>query len=227
MARRRVAGVCQHGRMSSGSDADAHGFPPGFFRRTDETPDTAFYGPPRLLTHIDDRAIAAVGAVYEHLNVAGRVLDLMSSWVSHFRRPPLELTVLGMNAAELDANEMAAVRVVHDLNADPSLPFDDATFDAAVCCVSVDYLTRPVEVFRSVRRVLVVGAPFVLCFSNRCFPSKAIHGWLASDDEGHLAIVAEYFRHSGGWTEPEAMLATPPGTPGDPLYAVWATAARA
>ena len=144
-------------------------FPEGFFRRTDESSDSVFYGPPRLVTHIDDRAIAAVGAVYEHLNVAGRVLDLMSSWVSHFHRPPLELTVLGMNAAELQANSMAAVRVVHDLNAAPELPFEDATFDAAVCCVSVDYLTQPIEVFRSVRRVVVVGAPLVITFSNRLF----------------------------------------------------------
>ncbi len=201
-------------------------FPSGFFRRTDESSDSVFYGPPRLVTHIDDRAIAAVGAVYEHLNVAGRVLDLMSSWVSHFHRPPLELTVLGMNAAELQANSMAAVRVVHDLNAAPELPFEDATFDAAVCCVSVDYLTQPIEVFRSVRRVVVVGAPLVITFSNRLFASKAIHGWLATDDQGHIDIVAEYFRRAGGWSEPQGMLATPPGTPGDPLYAVWATAER-
>jgi len=201
-------------------------FPDGFFRRSDETPDQVFYGPPRLVTHIDDRAIAAVGAVYEHLNVAGRVLDLMSSWVSHFRRPPLELTVLGMNAAELDANSMASVRVVHDLNTAPELPCEDATFDAAVCCVSVDYLTQPIEVFRSVRRVVVVGAPLVITFSNRLFATKAIHGWLATDDEGHVDIVAEYFRRAGGWSEPQAMLATPPNTPGAPLYAVWATAER-
>jgi SAM-dependent methyltransferase len=212
--------------MSAAEDGEGEAFPAGFFRRTDETADDVFYVPPRLLTHIDDRAIAAVGAVYDHLNVAGRVLDLMSSWISHFRRPPLELTVLGMNAAELEANRMAAVRGVHDLNTAPELPFEDATFDAATCCVSVDYLTRPIEVFRSVRRVVVPGAPFVVTFSNRCFPTKAIHGWLATDDEGHVDIVAEYFRRAGGWSEPEAMLATPPATPGDPLYAVWSTAER-
>jgi SAM-dependent methyltransferase len=197
-------------------------FPPGFFRRTDETPDPVFYGPLRLVTHIDDPAIAAVGGVYEHLGVGGRVLDLMSSWVSHFRTRPASLTVLGMNATELDANPMASARVVHDLNALPELPFEDAAFDAATCCVSVDYLVHPVDVFRSVRRVLVPGGPFVVTFSNRCFPSKAIHGWLASDDEGHVRIVAEYFRCAGGWSQPQAMLATPPQA-GDPLYAVWAT----
>jgi hypothetical protein len=201
-------------------------FPNGFFRRTDETPDPVFYGPRRLVTHIDDRAIAAVGAVYQRLGVGGRVLDLMSSWVSHFRTPPPSLTVLGMNAAELDANSSASARVVHDLNVSPELPFEEATFDAATCCVSVDYLVRPVEVFRSVCRVLVPGGPFVVTFSNRCFPTKAIHGWLASDDEGHVQIVAEYFRRAGGWSEPQAMLATPPHTAGDPLYAVWATTQR-
>jgi hypothetical protein len=63
----------------------------------------------------------------------------------------------------------------------------------------------------------------VCTFSNRCFATKAVRGWLASDDEGHCRIVAEYFRQSGGWVEPQAALCTPAGTPGDPLYAVWAT----
>ena len=81
----------------------------------------------------------------------GAVLDLMSSWVSHFRRAPEALTVLGMNADELAANPQAASWVVHDLNADPRLPFADDSFDHATCCVSVDYLTDPVAVFRDVR----------------------------------------------------------------------------
>src|SRR4029077_18174878 len=103
---------------------------------------------------------------------------------------------------ELDANEQAAERVVHDLNADPQLPFADAAFDAAVCCVSVDYLVRPIEVFRDVARVLRPGAPFVCTFSNRLFPTKAIRGWLESTDEKHSEIVADYFRLAGGWGEP-------------------------
>jgi len=201
---------------------DDHGFPEGFFGRTDESADEEFYGPDRFVTHIDDRAIAAVGALYEHLGVSGRVLDLMSSWVSHFRTSPAELTVLGMNERELGANTAATSRLVHDLNADPRLPYVDGRFDSATCCVSIDYLTNPIEVFREVRRVLVDNGLFVCTFSNRCFPSKAIHGWLASDDRGHSAIVAEYFRRSGGWTDPLAALCTPPGTPGDPLFAVWA-----
>ena len=127
-------------------------FPPGFFDRTDDAADDAFYSWPRLVTHIDDRAIAAVGALYEELGIDGDVLDLMSSWTSHFRRAPTTLTVLGMNAAELAANTHAANAVVHDLNTDPRLPFHDESFDAAVCCVSVDYLVRPIEVFCDVSR---------------------------------------------------------------------------
>jgi SAM-dependent methyltransferase len=202
---------------------DDHGFPPGFFRRTDDSPDDCFYEPDRFVTHIDQRAVDAVGALYEHLGLSGRVLDLMSSWVSHFRTPPTELSVLGMNDRELAANQAATSRCVHDLNADPRLPFADSRFDAATCCVSIDYLTRPIEVFREVHRVLVGGGVFVCTFSNRCFPTKAIHGWLASDDRGRGAIVSEYFRRSGGWTDPVVVRCTPPGTPGDPLYAVWAT----
>ncbi len=64
--------------------------------------------------------------------LGGDVLDLMSSWTSHFRTPPTRLVLLGMNAVELRANAMAAAAVVYDLNANPFLPFADQSFDA-VC----------------------------------------------------------------------------------------------
>ncbi|MEO5842248.1 MAG: class I SAM-dependent methyltransferase [Acidimicrobiales bacterium] len=196
---------------------------PRFFARGDPTPDPLFYSWPRLVTHIDDDAIAAVGALYDELGIDGDVLDLMSSWVSHFRQSPARLTVLGMNPEELAANPQASAMVVHDLNADPSLPFDDASFDAAVCCVSVDYLVQPVEVFRDVARVVRPGGIFVCTFSNRCFPTKAIAGWLYANDAQRCAIVADYFRHAGGWGEPAIDQRTPAHHFGDPLYAVWST----
>lgn len=201
---------------------DPHGFAAGFFERADPGADTTFYAPPRLVTHIDDGAIAAVGALYAELDLTGAVLDLMGSWVSHFREPPEHLTVLGMNATELAANADARTTVVHDLNAEPRLPFADASFDAAVCSVSVDYLVRPVEVFVEVARTLRPRAPFVITFSNRCFPSKAIRGWLASSDEQHCEIVARYFALSEAFDEPTVEQRTPRGHDGDPLFAVWA-----
>ena len=204
------------------------GFPDGFFAREDESPDATFYGPPRLVTHIDDGAVAAVSDLYAELGVDGssgeprRVLDLMSSWVSHLRTAPSELVVLGMNAGELEANPQATERVVRDLNVDPTLPFDDASFDAVLCCVSVDYLVHPVEVLREAARVLRPGAPLVLTFSNRLFPSKAVAGWLYADEPGRCAIAATYVRLAGGFGEPEVSLRTPEGRRyrGDPLYAV-------
>ena len=195
-------------------------FPPGFFDRADPGADTDFYDVPRLVTHLDAGAIAAVGALYEELGLRGDVLDLMSSWVSHFRTPPRRLVGLGLNAVELATNPAFADHVVHDLNADPSLPFPDASFDDATCCVSVDYLTDPVAVFREVARVLRPGGRFVVTFSNRCFPTKAIRGWLATDDEGHVQIVNAYFVLSGGFDDVQAQRRTGPGW-GDPLHAVW------
>jgi SAM-dependent methyltransferase len=198
-------------------------FPPGFFERYDDEDDAVFYGPSRLVTHIDDAAISAVGQLYAELGLTGDVLDLMSSWTSHFATAPTSLTVLGMNALELDRNNMATARVVHDLNVAPQLPFAAATFDAATCCVSVDYLTRPVEVFTDVARVLRPGGLLVVTFSNRLFPTKAIQGWLANDDMGRLAIVRAYFEASGAFGEP-TLAHLNPGAPGDPLYAAWAAA---
>jgi SAM-dependent methyltransferase len=204
---------------------DEHGFPDGFFDRADPGDDRDFYAPPRLVTHIDDAAIAAVGDLYAELGIDGDVLDLMSSWVSHFHTAPRHLTVLGMNDVELQANPMAAAQIVHDLNADPRVPLADESIDDAVCCVSVDYLTRPIEVFRDLARVLRPGGRFVCTFSNRLFPTKAIRGWLAGTDDDHVLLVTEYFRRSGVFAPATPARRTPPGHHGDPLYAVWATRA--
>lgn len=207
----------------SDHDLDGHGFPVGFFRRLDEAEDAVFYEPLRLVTHIDDEAIAAVGALYAELGIDGTVLDFMSSWISHFVTPPAHLIVLGMNAVELEANQAAAERIVHDLNTDPRLPLADHSIDDAVCCVSVDYLVHPIEVIRDVARVLRPGGRCVFTFSNRLFATKAIAGWLYSTEEQRCTIVAEYFRRSRVFAEPTVARRTPPDHPGDPLYAVWAT----
>ena len=197
-------------------------FPAGFFSRYDESGDNAFYAAPRFVTHIDDAAIAAVGDLYAELAVDGDVLDLMSSWISHFHVPPDELVGLGMNDAELRRNPALAGYVLQDLNAEPRLPFEDAAFDDVVCCVSVDYLVRPLDVFADVARVLRPGGRLVITFSNRCFPTKAIRGWLATDDAGHVAIVRRYFELTEGFGPPASDLRTPLTAPGDPLWAVWA-----
>jgi SAM-dependent methyltransferase len=205
---------------------DSRDFPPGFFDRADPSADAVFYSWPRLVTHIDEHAISAVGAVYDELGIVGEVLDLMGSWVSHFRWRPDRLTVLGMNAQELAANPDAAATIIHDLNATPWLPFEANSFDAAVCCVSVDYLTQPVQVFGDVARVVRPDGPFVCTFSNRCFPTKAIRGWLYATDEQRAEIVASYFRLAKGWGEPIVDRRTPPHHRGDPLFAVWAYRSR-
>jgi SAM-dependent methyltransferase len=145
------------------------------FRRADETPDEEFYCTPRPVTHIDDRAIAAVTQLYRELFPAGgEILDLMSSWVSHLP-PEIEyrrVIGLGMNEVELRRNERLDSYIVHNLNTNPELSFGEAEFDGVGICVSIDYLTKPVEVLREVGRVLKVDAPLVVTFSNRCFPKR-------------------------------------------------------
>jgi SAM-dependent methyltransferase len=197
-------------------------FPPGFFDRVDLDADTRFYARPRFATHIDRGAIQSVGRLYADLRVEGTVLDLMSSWLSHFRAKPARLVGLGLNAEELRANQQLSDWVVQDINEDTRLPFEDASFDHAVCCVSVDYLVRPVEVFAEVGRVLRPGGLLVVTFSDRLFPTKAIRGWLGTDDEGHIRIVRSYFRLSGRFGPAKSRLATDRGSGGDPLYGVWA-----
>ncbi|MBV9895766.1 MAG: methyltransferase domain-containing protein [Chloroflexi bacterium] len=198
------------------------------FRRQDETPDWLFYRQPRFVTHIDGTAVAAVTQVYRELFPPGAdVLDLMSSWVSHL---PPEVAYryvfgLGMNEAELAANPRLNGYMVHDLNARPSIPLDTATFDAAAICVSIQYLTHPVEVLRDLGRVLRPGAVLAITFSNRCFPTKAVAIWQSVGDTGHGALITEYLRQAGTWIDIDVQDRSP-GRPGeDPLYAVIARTA--
>ena len=104
------------------------------------------------------------------------------------------------------------------MNREPALPLDDATFDGALCCVGAQYLQRPVDVFREVRRVLVAGAPFVVSFSNRCFPTKAVAIWRSLDDRGHAALVRLYLERAG--FEDIKVRVPSDGRAGDPLIAL-------
>lgn len=192
------------------------------FRRLDETPDDIFYSVPRLVTHIDDRAIAAVTQLYrEYFLPFATILDLMSSWISHL--PPevrySNVYGLGMNEEELSKNPRLNAYQVQDLNQNPILPYEDNTFDGVGICVSVDYLTQPVAVFKELHRVMKAGAPLVITFSNRCFPTKAIVAWLQLPESGRLQLVGEYFKQSADWTQLE-FLNRSPGAGSDPLWAV-------
>jgi SAM-dependent methyltransferase len=161
--------------------------PVAAFDKADPSPDAEFYAYPRLVTHIDDGAIATVTRVYrERLPPGGTVLDLMSSWVSHLPEDIAYASVIGhaMNEEELAANPRLSRWFVQDLNIDPALPFGDGVFDGVCLCVSVQYLQRPVEVFREVGRVLRPDAPFVVSFSNRCFPTKAVAIWQSLSGPG-------------------------------------------
>ena len=169
--------------------------PPGAFAKQDTGDDLAFYAPPRLVTHIDEGAVAALTACSRSLLPEnGRVFDLMSSWVSHLPddRHFTEVVGHGMNAEELGANPRLTRWFIQDLNRNPALPLDDQAFDAVLCCVGVQYLQHPVAVFTEVRRVLAKGAQFIVSFSNRCFPTKAVAIWRALHANGHAEWVQLY-----------------------------------
>jgi len=199
---------------------------PEHFARVDESPDTGFYTEARLVTHIDDAAIEAARSFYTAiLPPGGHVLDLMSSWVSHLPEGLYAgVTGLGMNMAELEENPLLTARVVQDLNANPTLPFEKGTFDGAVVTVSVQYLTSPVDVFREVGRVLKPGAPFALTYSNRMFPTKAVAIWRGLGDREHADLIGLYFRLSGAFGPSRAYDLSPNPGASDPLYAVVAEA---
>ena len=195
--------------------------PPDAFRRADESPDALFYRTPRFVTHIDDRAIAAVTQAYrEYFPPDGAILDLCSSWISHL--PPevvyTEVVGLGMNREELAGNPRLTRYVVQDLNTTPLLTFNTAHFDGAGLCVSVDYLTDPVAVLTETARVLKPDAPIVITFS------KAIAAWHALDDAGRVRLVAHFLEATGVFRDITALDRSPVTADGrrtsDPLFVV-------
>jgi SAM-dependent methyltransferase len=195
------------------------------FEKQDRSSDFNFYAQPRKVVHIDEAAIEAVTQLYRELLPAnGSLLDLMSSWRSHLPAEASYARVagLGMNADELRDNPHLTEFIVHSLNDNPRLPYADAEFDACCCCVSVQYLQQPVAVFAEVGRVLKPAAPFIVTFSNRCFPTKAVNIWSATDDEEHMNLVALYFANAGNWEGTTMQVRSEAVWGRDPLYAVWA-----
>jgi SAM-dependent methyltransferase len=198
--------------------------PPEFFRRQDERPDDQFYAVPRPASHLDERADRVVAGWYDELlPSSGCVLDLFAGSASHLPERIPAVIGVGLDAAALERNERLAERHRLDLNLRPSLPIADGTLDAAVCTVSVQYLTQPVTVFAEVARCLRPGAPFLVAFSNRMFPTKAVLCWRVSDDAAHGRMVCSYFAAAGGFGPVEARSFVPDAD-GDPLYLLWATA---
>ena len=208
---------------TTASSGPAEPFPPELFRRQDESDDKLFYAQPRLVVHIDEHAIAAIGEFFNRaLPRGGLVLDLMSSWRSHLPAGFTQKVVgLGLNVIELAENPQLDERIVHDLNANPYLPFADQCFDAAVVTVSIQYMTGPVEVFKQVNRVLKDGAAFHVIYSNRMFPTKAVAVWQALDDKQRAQLIAAYFSEAGQWERPQVLDISPrPGLYSDPVYVV-------
>ena len=199
-------------------------YPEESFQREDDSDDRLFYTNPRLVVHIDDEAIATVSRVFQSFVPAGStVLDLMSSWRSHWPQghPKERLVGLGMNSQEMADNPDLDEYVVHDVNLDPTLPFEDENFDAVVITVSAQYLTSPVEVFREINRTLRPGGVFIVTFSNRMFPTKSVRIWRLASDQGRMDIVSSYMESAGNFDNIRGGLAnSEESPPSDPLFAV-------
>jgi hypothetical protein len=209
------------------------------FARMAGEPDAGFYAMPRMVSHIDRTGSVQIGKLYRRLlPPGGRVLDLMASWESHLAGDHGlgEIVGLGMNTEELAANPLLAEHRVHDLNLNPTLPYSDAEFDAVICSLSVEYLVKPFEVFAEVARVLRPGGRFVVTFSNRWFPPKAIRVWEGMHEFERPGLVLEYFLRDGLFSELETWSIRGLPRPADdkyadryadsdPVYGVWGSRA--
>lgn len=206
------------------------------FLRQDERDDVLFYQQPRMVDHLDRTALDTVEALIDSLILepAPDMLDLMASWDSHLPASvsPARTVGLGLNEAELAFNDRLDVRVIHDLNRQPWLPFEDACFDVVVNTVSVDYLTQPMKVFAEVGRILRPGGLFLVIFSNRWFKEKVTRIWQAADEQQRVALVQSWFDQTGlfwptrtfvsmGKPRPDKDRYAHLGIPSDPVYAVF------
>lgn len=210
-------------------------FARGWSARAVEDDDAVFYAVPRMVVHLDRRALETIRDLYaDLLPRAGAVLDLMSSVESHLPegRKFDRVAGLGLNRQELDNNPALTERIVQDLNTTSVLPFADASFDAALCTASIEYLTQPVDVVRDVARVLKPDAPFVVTFSNRWFPPKAIRVWKDMHPWERLGYVLELFLRSEAFTDLHTFSLMGDPRPADdahiretdlsdPVFAVW------
>lgn len=200
--------------------------------KLDESNDLQFYDAPRFVTHVDEGFIQQLTELYrDRLKPGGRVLDLMSSWVSHLPSD-IEFEHVeghGMNQAELARNPRLNHYFVQNLNENPKLPLDDQTFDAVICTVSVQYLQYPEAIFSEVYRVLKTDGVAIFSFSNRMFYQKAIAAWRDGSDQDHVELVKSYFASVPRFSTPEVVQSEAKamkllqmfGLPGaDPFYAV-------
>ena len=205
------------------------------FAREDETPDAEFYTEPRKLIHVDAVCARRIQALYRTvLPENARVLDLMAGWRSHLPDTVQSAVGLGMNAEEMADNPQLAERVVHDLNAEPRLPFADASFDAVVCTVSFEYLTRPRAVVDEIRRVLKPGGMFVVTLSHRYFPPKVIRLWAQLHPMERMAWIGMLIKNAGfkkvetyverGLKRPKDDRYADRLAESDPLFATWGVA---
>ncbi|MFZ5427064.1 MAG: methyltransferase domain-containing protein [Thermodesulfobacteriota bacterium] len=234
--------ICDFGpgmqaRAPGGRATDFGG--PGAWSRLDEEDDAVFYREPRLVGHVDAQASDILRGMYaSRLTPGARVLDLMSSVQSHLPGGlGLDVTGLGMNMRELEANPALSRRIVHDLNASPALPFEDAAFDAAAISLSLEYLLRPREVVRECARVLAPGGQILIGFSNRWFPSKATAVWMDLHEFERMGLALDLLMEDGGfeglWTGSARNWWRPSGDPhiretwtSDPVYVAGGTRRR-
>jgi SAM-dependent methyltransferase len=218
--------------LAGGSSGSPHGED---FARSDEGSDGAFYAAPRFVDHLDTAALKQMRLLHRRFLAPGmRVLDLMASCNSHLPDDAtgIDVTGLGMNAEELARNPRLARRMVRDINDDPTLPFAAGEFDLVLCALSVEYLVRPQEVVAEVARVLKPGGIFLVSFSERWFPPKAIRLWSEMHPFERIGLVLDYFGRSGKFVDLHAEslrgLPRPPNDKyfrmtklSDPIYAVW------
>lgn len=195
-----MGGIGIESPLTEGTDFYAE----GAFSRVDEADDAVFYTQDRLINHVDSTASGMIASCYgQHLKPGMKVLDLMSSYQSHLPGDidNLEVTGLGMNANEMAANPQLAQHVVHDLNSQPVMPFEDNIFDTTVCSLSIEYLTDPLKVMREIVRVTRPGGKIMVSFSDRWFPPKAIVIWQELHPFERLGMALDYFIKTDGLAE--------------------------
>jgi FKBP-type peptidyl-prolyl cis-trans isomerase 2 len=169
----------------------------GFLDRPDDD-DARFYARPRIVGHVDTRASENLTALYaRHLRPDMAVLDLMSSVQSHLPTGlGLRVTGLGMNDEEMIRNPALAEHLVHDLNRDPEIPAQ-GPFDAVILSLSVEYLTDPLAVLRSVLSHLAPGGVILIGVSDRWFPTKAVRGWLELHEFERPGFLLQLLEQAG------------------------------
>lgn len=159
-----------------------------FFNQSDPTPTQK-----KLIAYVNQTILG---------DLTGRILSIFSGNESYYSPGKIsEFVALSPVSDHLEESESFSIRFLHDFETDSKLPFDDGVFDAALFNFHIGKLTRPIEFFREVARVLKPEGVFLVTFIHPHYSKQFTRMWAMGDGQDHVVQSESFFEYSGDFTK--------------------------